>query len=156
AGVMALIRRYTWEDLEQPALEPVRDQLVNLLGAAALREGDVAEALARVRVVPAASEYVTAAAFTEAVALLDDGSDAAAARILARIRDRMPLPKPPPTLVGKGAMLRALAALARCEYDLAATELQRFRAFPAPAPSPGLRAEINAERALLPALDRDL
>ena len=71
AGVLEKIGKYTREDLEQPALEPVRDQLYYLLGRyhyVKATDDDTKEALDLFAAVPERSEYYAKAKFFEGMA----------------------------------------------------------------------------------------
>jgi TolA-binding protein len=67
AGVLDKIGKYTREDLEQPALEPVRDQLFYLLGRYHYTKGNFKDALELFAAVPEKSEYYARAKFFEGI-----------------------------------------------------------------------------------------
>jgi tetratricopeptide (TPR) repeat protein len=65
AGVLEKIGKYTRSDLEQPALEPVRDELYYLLGRYHYSKGNFKEAVELFASVPEKSEYFPKAKFLE-------------------------------------------------------------------------------------------
>jgi TolA-binding protein len=67
AGVLDKIGKYTRADLEQPALEPVRDQLFFLLGRFHYSKGNFKDALELFAAVPEKSEFFARAKFFEGI-----------------------------------------------------------------------------------------
>ena len=65
AGVLDKIGKYTRADLDQPALEPVRDELYYLLGRYHYQKGNFKEAVELFSSVPAKSEFYPRAKFLE-------------------------------------------------------------------------------------------
>jgi len=65
AGVLEKIGKYTRTDLEQPALEPVRDQLYYLLGRYHYTKSNFKDAIDLFEAVPEKSEYYAKAKFLE-------------------------------------------------------------------------------------------
>ncbi|MGZ3427077.1 MAG: tetratricopeptide repeat protein, partial [Polyangia bacterium] len=65
AGVLEKIGHYTKSDLDQPALEPVRDQLYYLLGRFHYTKTNWKDALDLLQTVPEASEYYAQSKFLE-------------------------------------------------------------------------------------------
>lgn len=63
AGVLDRIGKYTRADLDQPALEPVRDELYYLLGRYHYQKGNFKEALELLNAVPEKSEFFPKAKF---------------------------------------------------------------------------------------------
>lgn len=57
SGLLGLIGKYDKKDLEQPALEPVRDELTYLLGQARIEQGNHAEARELLGTIPPASPF---------------------------------------------------------------------------------------------------
>ncbi len=67
AGVLDKIGKYTREDLDQPALESVRDQLFFLLGRYHYTKGNFKEAVGLFQALPEASEFYARAKFFEGI-----------------------------------------------------------------------------------------
>jgi tetratricopeptide (TPR) repeat protein len=67
AGVLEKIGKYTREDLEQPALEPVRDELYYLLGRYHYGKGNFKDAISLFSTVPEKSEFFPKAKFFEGI-----------------------------------------------------------------------------------------
>jgi tetratricopeptide (TPR) repeat protein len=67
AGILKKIGVYSKEDLEDPALEPVRSELYFLLGRYYYQEGTLDQAIEMFKLVPQSSEYYVQAKFFEAV-----------------------------------------------------------------------------------------
>ena len=67
AGVLDKIGKYTRADLEQPALEPVRNQLFFLLGRFHYTKGNFKDALDLFTAIPEDSEYFARAKFFEGI-----------------------------------------------------------------------------------------
>ncbi len=67
AGILQKIGQYAREDLEDPALEPVRNELYLLLGKQYYQEGKLDEAISLFQLVPRDSEFYLEAKFFEAV-----------------------------------------------------------------------------------------
>ncbi len=65
AGVLDKIGKYNRQDLEQPALDPVRNELYYLLGRFHYTKGNFKEALELFALVPLNSEFFTRAKFLE-------------------------------------------------------------------------------------------
>jgi tetratricopeptide (TPR) repeat protein len=65
AGVLEKIGKYTKSDLDQPALEPVRDELYYLLGRFHYQKGNFKEAIDLFNSVPDKSEFYPKAKFLE-------------------------------------------------------------------------------------------
>jgi len=67
AGVLEKIGKYTRQDLDQPALEPVRDELYYLLGRYHYQKGNFADAVGLFSSVPEKSEFYPKAKFFEGI-----------------------------------------------------------------------------------------
>src|SRR5258708_5447296 len=78
AGVLEKIGKYTRQDLDQPALEPVRDELYYLLGRYHYSKGNFKEALELFVAVPEKSEFYPKAKFFEGITFVREnkGKDA--------------------------------------------------------------------------------
>ncbi len=67
AGVLEKIGKYTRQDLDQPALEPVRDELYYLLGRYHYSKGNFNDAIGLFSAVPEKSEFYPKAKFFEGI-----------------------------------------------------------------------------------------
>ena len=67
AGVLEKIGKYTRQDLDQPALDPVKDELYYLLGRYHYQKGNFPEAIALFSAVPEKSEFFPKAKFFEGI-----------------------------------------------------------------------------------------
>jgi tetratricopeptide (TPR) repeat protein len=67
AGVLEKIGKYTRQDLDQPALEPVKDELYYLLGRYHYSKGNFADAISLFAAIPAKSEFYPKAKFFEGI-----------------------------------------------------------------------------------------
>jgi tetratricopeptide (TPR) repeat protein len=85
AGILQKIGAYSREDLEDPALEPVRNELYFLLGRHYYQEGKLDEAIALFQLVPEGSEWYIDAKFMEAVSWVLVPKGAAAVEALKEI-----------------------------------------------------------------------
>lgn len=81
AGVLEKIGKYNRQDLEQPALEPVRNELYYLLGRFHYNKGNFKEAVELFTLIPDTSEFFARAKFLEGIVYVRDnkGKDAAEA-----------------------------------------------------------------------------
>jgi tetratricopeptide (TPR) repeat protein len=79
AGVLEKIGKYTRQDLDQPALEPVKDELYYLLGRFHYSKGNFGDAIALFSAVPEKSEHYPKAKFFEGITRVREnkGKDAA-------------------------------------------------------------------------------
>jgi tetratricopeptide (TPR) repeat protein len=80
AGVLEKIGKYTREDLEQPALEPVRDELYYLLGRYHYSKGNFKDAIALFSAVPEKSEFYPKAKFFEGITFVRESQSPQAER----------------------------------------------------------------------------
>jgi len=91
AGVLEKIGKYNRQDLEQPALEPVRNELYYLLGRFHYNKGNFKEALELFGLVPENSEFFARAKFLDGIIHVRDnkGKEAAESfkQILRRAKD---------------------------------------------------------------------
>lgn len=78
AGTLEKIGKYTRQDLDQPALESVKDELYYLLGRYHYQKGNFAEAVALFSAVPEKSEFFPKAKFFEGVTLVRENKGAQA------------------------------------------------------------------------------
>jgi tetratricopeptide (TPR) repeat protein len=67
AGVLEKIGKYTKQDLDQPALDPVKDELYYLLGRFHYTKGNFADAVSLFSAVPEKSEHYPKAKFFEGI-----------------------------------------------------------------------------------------
>ena len=67
AGVLEKIGKYTRQDLDQPALDPVKDELYYLLGRYHYSKGNFADAVSLFQAVPEKSEFFPKAKFFEGI-----------------------------------------------------------------------------------------
>jgi len=78
AGTLEKIGKYTRQDLDQPALESVKDELYYLLGRYHYQKGNFAEATSLFGAVPEKSEFFPKAKFFEGVTLVRENKGAQA------------------------------------------------------------------------------
>lgn len=85
AGVLEKIGKYNRQDLEQPALEPVRNELYYLLGRFHYNKGNFKEALELFGLVPDTNEFFARAKFLEGIVYVRDNNGKAAAESFRQI-----------------------------------------------------------------------
>jgi tetratricopeptide (TPR) repeat protein len=78
AGVLEKIGKYTRQDLDQPALEPVRDELYYLLGRFHYSKGNFKDAIDLFSAVPEKSEFFPKAKFFEGMTYVRENHGKAA------------------------------------------------------------------------------
>lgn len=85
AGVLEKIGKYNRQDLEQPALEPVRNELYYLLGRFHYNKGNFKEAVELFTLVPDTSEFFARAKFLEGIIAVRDNRGKEAAEAFRQI-----------------------------------------------------------------------
>jgi tetratricopeptide (TPR) repeat protein len=85
AGVLEKIGKYNRQDLEQPALEPVRNELYYLLGRYHYTKGNFKEALELFALVPESSEFFARTKFLEGIVHVRDNQGKEAAESFRQI-----------------------------------------------------------------------
>jgi len=85
AGVLEKIGKYNRQDLEQPALEPVRNELYYLLGRFHYNKGNFKEAIELFTLVPDTSEFFARAKFLEGIVYVRDNHGKEAAEAFRQI-----------------------------------------------------------------------
>jgi tetratricopeptide (TPR) repeat protein len=78
AGTLEKIGKYTRQDLDQPALESVKDELYYLLGRYHYQKGNFGEAVSLFSAIPEKSEFYPKAKFFEGVTLVRENKGAQA------------------------------------------------------------------------------
>lgn len=119
AGVLDKIGKYTRADLDQPALEPVRDELYYLLGRYHYQKGNFKEAIELFSAVPQKSEFYPKAKFLEGLTNVREYHGKVAAddfkAILRKVKEYEDPDKIPPAL--KEAEEMANLSLGRVFYS---------------------------------------
>lgn len=85
AGVLEKIGKYNRQDLEQPALEPVRNELYYLLGRFHYNKGNFKDAVELFTLVPDTSEFFARAKFLEGIIYVRDNKGKEAAEAFRQI-----------------------------------------------------------------------
>ena len=85
AGVLEKIGKYNRQDLEQPALEPVRNELYYLLGRYHYTKGNFKDALELFGLVPDTNEFFARAKFLEGIVNVRDNNGKVAAEAFRQI-----------------------------------------------------------------------
>ena len=85
AGVLEKIGKYNRQDLEQPALEPVRNELYYLLGRYHYTKGNFKDALELFALVPDTNEFFARAKFLEGIVHVRDNQGKEAAESFRQI-----------------------------------------------------------------------
>ncbi len=85
AGVLEKIGKYNLQDLEQPALEPVKNELYYLLGRFHYNKGNFKDAVELFTLVPDTSEFFARAKFLEGIVYVRDNKGKEAAEAFRQI-----------------------------------------------------------------------
>src|SRR6185295_9066316 len=85
AGVLEKIGKYNRQDLEQPALEPVRNELYYLLGRFHYNKGNFKEAIELFTLIPDTSEFFARSKFLEGIVYVRDNKGKEAAEAFRQI-----------------------------------------------------------------------
>jgi tetratricopeptide (TPR) repeat protein len=85
AGVLEKIGKYNRQDLEQPALEPVRFELYYLLGRFHYNKGNFKEAIELFTLIPDTSEFFARSKFLEGIVYVRDNKGKEAAEAFRQI-----------------------------------------------------------------------